>query len=66
MKGSTKRIQLATVDCSSTTVPLRMSLAKGKALHAAAQQHLVSSQCQSIASARARRDHCDARLGLKG
>jgi hypothetical protein len=43
-----------------------MSLAKGKALHAAAQQHLVSSQCQSIASARARRDHCDARLGLKG
>ena len=65
-EGSTERIQLATINRSSTTAPLGMSLAEGKALLAAAQQHLVSSQCQGISSAHAHCDHCDARLGLKG
>lgn len=55
-EGSTERIQLATIDRASTTDPLGMSLAEGKALLAAAQQHLVNSQCQGIASAHA---HCD-------
>ena len=50
-EGSTERIQLATINRSLTTAPLGMSLAEGKALLAAAQQHLVSSQCQGISSA---------------
>lgn len=45
-EGSTARIQLATIDRASTTDPLGMSLAEGKALLAAAQQYLVNSQCQ--------------------
>ena len=65
-EGSTERIELATIDRASTTDPLGMSLAEGKALLAAAQQYLVKSQCQGIASAHAQCEHCDARLGLKG
>ena len=52
-EGSTERIHLATIDRASTTNPLGMSLAEGKALLAAAQQHLVKSQCEGIASAHA-------------
>lgn len=65
-EGSTARIQLSTIDRASTTDPLGMSLAEGKALLAAAQQYLVNSQCQGIASAHAHCERCDARLGLKG
>ena len=65
-EGSTARIQLAAIDRASTTDPLGMSLAEGKALLAAAQQYLVNSQCQGIASAHAHCERCDARLGLKG
>ena len=43
-----------------------MSLAEGKALLAAAQQHLVNGQCDAIASEHAQCYHCQARLGLKG
>lgn len=38
---STARIQVATIDRASTTDPLGMSLAEGKALLAAAQQYLA-------------------------
>jgi hypothetical protein len=38
-EGSTERIQLATIDRSSTTAPLGMSLAEGRALLAAAHAH---------------------------
>ena len=65
-EGSTERIQLAIIDRTSTSDPLGMSLAEGKALLAAAQQHLVKSQCEGIASAHAHCERCDARLGLKG
>ena len=43
-----------------------MSLAEGNALLAAAQQHLVSGQCEGIASAHAHCEQCDARSGVKG
>ena len=65
-EGSTERIELAIIDRASTTDPLGMSLAEGKALLAAAQQHLVKSQCEGIASAQAHCERSDARLGLKG
>ena len=65
-EGSSERIELATIDRASTTDPLGMSLAEGKALLAAAQQHLVKSQCEGIASAHAHCERCDARPGLKG
>ena len=64
--GCTERVQLYTFDRPLTTDPLAMSLAEGKALLAAAQQHLVSGQCDTIASEHAQCDHCQARLGLKG
>ena len=65
-EGSTERIQLATIDRSSTTAPLGMSLAEGKALLAAAQQHLANGQCDGIASDHAQCDHCQARLRAQG
>ena len=40
-EGSTERTQLASIERSLTTDPLGMSLAEGKAVLAAAQQHLV-------------------------
>ena len=64
--GCTERVQLCTIDRPLTTDPLGMSLAEGKALLAAAQQHLVNGQCDGIASEHAQCDHCQARLGLKG
>jgi hypothetical protein len=42
-EGSTERIQLATIDRATTTDPLGMSLAEGKALLASARQYLVKS-----------------------
>ena len=65
-EGCTERVQLCAIDRQLTTDPLGMSLAEGKALLAAAQQHLLNSQCQGIASAHAHCEHCDARLGVKG
>lgn len=65
-KGRTKRIELASVERAMTTDPLGMSLAEGKALLAVAQQLLVDSQCQGIASTHAHCERCDARLALKG
>jgi hypothetical protein len=65
-EGSTERIQLATIDRASTTDPLGMSLAEGKALLASAQQYLVKGQCEGIASDHAHCEHCDARLWHKG
>lgn len=65
-EGSTERIELASIERALTTDPLGMSLAEGKSLLAAAQQHLVDSQCQGIASAHAHCERCDARLRLKG
>ena len=64
--GCTERVQLCTFDRPLTTDPLGMSLAEGKALLAAAQQHLVNGQCDAIASEHAQCDHCQARLELKG
>ena len=65
-EGCTQRVQLCAIDRQLTTDPLGMSLAEGKALLAAAQKHLLNSQCQGIASAHAHCEHCDARLGVKG
>ncbi|UUZ76922.1 ISKra4 family transposase [Polaromonas sp. P1(28)-13] len=65
-EGCTERVQLSAIDRESTTDPLGMSLAEGKALLAAAQHHLVNGQCQGIASAHAHCEHCGARLGVKG
>ena len=65
-EGSTERVELASIERAMTTDPLGMSLTEGKALLAAAQQHLVDSQCQGIASAHAYCERCDARLALKG
>ena len=65
-EGSIDRIELASIKRAMTTDPLGMSLAEGKALLAAAQQHLVDSQCQGIASAHAHCERCDAKLALKG
>ena len=39
---STKRIELASIKRALTTDPLGMSLAEGKAVLAAAQQHMVN------------------------
>jgi hypothetical protein len=47
-EGSSERIQLARIDRSSTTDPLGMNLAEGKALLASAQQYLVKSQCNWV------------------
>ena len=52
-EGCTERIELASIKRIWTTDPLGMSLAEGKALLAADQQHMVDSQCQGIASAHA-------------
>ena len=65
-EGCTERIELASIERALTADPLGMSLAEGKAVLAATQQHLVDSQCQGIASAHAHCERCDARLGLKG
>ena len=40
-EGCTERIELASIERALTTDPLGMSLAEGKALLAAAQQHMV-------------------------
>ncbi|MBK6650125.1 MAG: ISKra4 family transposase [Betaproteobacteria bacterium] len=64
--GQTERIELATISCELTTDPLGMSLAEGKALLSHVQQYLVKLQCQSIASAHAHCDQCNARLTMKG
>ena len=40
-EASTERIELASIERALTTDPLGMSLAEGKALLAAAQQHMV-------------------------
>ena len=65
-QGCTERVQVCAIDRELTTDPIGMSLAEGKALLAAAQQHLVNGQCQGIASAHAHCEQCDARLGFKG
>ena len=65
-QGCTERVQVYTIDRELTTDPLGMSLAEGKALLAAAQQHLVNGQCEGIASAHAQCEECDAKLGVKG
>ena len=65
-EGQTERVQLAAINRELTTDPLGMSLAEGKAVLAAAQQYLVARQCQSIASAHAHCERCEAMLGLKG
>ncbi|MES2944731.1 MAG: hypothetical protein V4772_17835 [Pseudomonadota bacterium] len=59
-EGSTERIELASIERAMTTDPRGMSLAEDKALLAAAQQLLVDSQCQGIASAHAHCERCDA------
>ena len=41
-EGCTERTELASIERALTTDPLGMSLAEGKALIAAAQQHLVN------------------------
>ena len=58
--GQTERVELATICRELTTDPLGMSLAEGKALLSHVQQYLVKWQCQSIASAHAHCDQCNA------
>ena len=65
-EGRTERVELAAINRELTTDPLGMSLAEGKSVLAAAQQYLVEQQCQSIASAHAQCERCDARQRLKG
>ena len=65
-QGCTELVQVYAIDRALTTNPLGMSLAEGKALLAAAQQHLVNGQCEGIALAHAQCEECDAKLGVKG
>ena len=65
-QGCTERVQVYAIDRALTTDLLGMSQAEGKALLAAAQQHLINGQCEGIASAHAQCEECDAKLGVKG